>query len=281
MHEQLSALADGSRWRIVGLLAERPLAVGAVAELCDLRQPQATKHLQTLERAGVVVSRRSGTRRIYALEVDALRLLAAEFGRLLEVAAANAENRTRFDQYIAAVDSETRRADHDQWADGREYRLRRTLPADRATTWRHLVEPALLARWWTTRDLRVSRLEFGTTPGDSVVQEYVDVDARHPTGEPIGRATGHIDKVTPGRRITFRLSPLLPDGSPAFTAHYEWELSDAADGTVFDVLLHISESTTAAAEFVAGISLGWEQSLDNLAELLTTTSDPDSTQELR
>ncbi len=63
----LIALADPARWRLVGLLAERPRSVGVLAQLAGARQPQTTKHLQTLERAGLVTSRRTGQRRIYAL----------------------------------------------------------------------------------------------------------------------------------------------------------------------------------------------------------------------
>ena len=63
MEELLGALADPARWRLVALLAERPRPVGVLAELAGARQPQTTKHLQTLERAGVVTSQRSGQRR--------------------------------------------------------------------------------------------------------------------------------------------------------------------------------------------------------------------------
>ena len=48
----LTALADPARWRLVSLLAERPRSVGVLAQLAEARQPQTTKHLQTLERAG-------------------------------------------------------------------------------------------------------------------------------------------------------------------------------------------------------------------------------------
>ena len=57
---QLAALADPARWRIVAVLARRPRSVGVVAELTGLRQPQATKHLQTLDRAGIVISKLAG-----------------------------------------------------------------------------------------------------------------------------------------------------------------------------------------------------------------------------
>lgn len=240
--------------------------------LCGLRQPQATKHLQTLERVGLAVSRRSGQRRIYALEIDAIRSLIGEFTQLADMAAAHHEDRELFDRYVVAVESETREADRDKWADGREYSFRRVLPADRATSWEHLTDAELLRRWWTTRDLRLDRMEFGTEPGHRVVQEYVDASDRRSTAAVIGRAEGRIGEVVDEESIAFHLSPLLPDGTVAFIAHYEWRLSDAPGGTAFDVTLRISASTAPAAEFIAGIRLGWNQSLDNLAALVSTTA---------
>src|SRR3954454_1176966 len=88
MDATLAALADPARWRLVALLADRPRPVGVLAQLAGARQPQTTKHLQTLERAGVVVSQRSGQRRIYALRSEPLRELAAELGRLADTAQA-------------------------------------------------------------------------------------------------------------------------------------------------------------------------------------------------
>ncbi|WP_159063079.1 ArsR/SmtB family transcription factor, partial [Streptomyces scabiei] len=86
MDALLSALADPARLRLVSLLAERPRPVGVLAELAEARQPQTTKHLQTLERAGLVTSQRTGQRRIYALQPGPLRELAAALGRLADSA---------------------------------------------------------------------------------------------------------------------------------------------------------------------------------------------------
>lgn len=61
----------------MSLPAERPRPVGVLAQLAGARQPQTTKHLQTLERIGVVTSRRTGQRRIYALRAVPLRDLTA------------------------------------------------------------------------------------------------------------------------------------------------------------------------------------------------------------
>jgi DNA-binding transcriptional ArsR family regulator len=86
MDALLSALADPARWRLVSLLAGRPRSVGVLAQLAEARQPQTTKHLQTLERAGVVTSQRTGQRRIYALRPAALRDLAATLNQLADTA---------------------------------------------------------------------------------------------------------------------------------------------------------------------------------------------------
>ncbi|WCN83196.1 ArsR/SmtB family transcription factor [Micromonospora sp. LH3U1] len=86
MDALLTTLADPARWRLVSLLAERPRSVGVLAQLAEARQPQTTKHLQTLERAGVVTSQRTGQRRIYALRPAPLRDLAAALSRLADTA---------------------------------------------------------------------------------------------------------------------------------------------------------------------------------------------------
>jgi DNA-binding transcriptional ArsR family regulator len=63
----LSALAEPHRLRIVELLRERPRAVGEITRRLRLRQPQVSKHLQVLSRAGIVEARPMAQRRVYRL----------------------------------------------------------------------------------------------------------------------------------------------------------------------------------------------------------------------
>lgn len=259
------ALSDAARWRIVLLIAERPRSVGVVAELTGLRQPQASKHLQTLERAGVAVSRRSGQRRIYALEPEALRSLSAEIQRVAELAS---QSRTSFDQHLAAVDAEALAADRPRWADEREYVFRRALPVVASIVWRHLTEPTLLSRWWAPNDLRLAQVEWGSRPGMPLMQTYVDADYRGGDDGVVGESTGVIESVDPGRKLSFVLSPKLPDGSLGFSGHYDWQIVAKESGTDLEVRLRIDDTAVPSAEFIAGIELGWNQSLDRLALLL-------------
>lgn len=262
MHERLEALGEPARLRIARILAERPLSVGVIAERAGLRQPQATKHLQRLERAGLVASHRTGNRRIYALEPGPLRELADLLGGLAEQAR---EHRGSFDAYTASLAAETRAADRDRWADERTFSFARVLNAPRETVWRHLTEPHLLARWWTPDDLAVTEVELQARPGGRAVLAYRDAADASGTDGAVGRAEGVVDEVVRGERIAFRLSPLLPGGGVAFTGHYGFALDDADGGTRLRVGLRITDSTTASADFVAGIGLGWDQALDRLA----------------
>ncbi len=63
----LGALGDPMRQDIVRLLARDPLAVGEIADRMPVSRPAISKHLKILEIAGLVESRREGTRNIYAL----------------------------------------------------------------------------------------------------------------------------------------------------------------------------------------------------------------------
>ena len=273
MDALITALADPARWRLVGLLAERPRSVGVLAQLAGARQPQTTKHLQTLERAGVVTSQRTGQRRIYALRPGPLRDLAAALGRLADTAEQVGGPRETYDRYGAGLHAERLAAEEQGWADGRVFRFRRSLTGRPEQVWRHLTEPALLARWWTPDDLRVSELVFEARPGGRIVLEYRDAEDADGSDLVAGRAEGVVEDVRPGERLVYRSSPLLPDGGLAFTAHVDLGLRPIGDGTELDVHYRITDSTVDSADFIAGIEIGFGQSLDKLAATLAADSD--------
>ena len=72
-----AALADPHRRAMLGLLRERPRAVGELVDALALSQPSTSKHLRVLREAGLVAVRQDAQRRWYELrpgplaEVDA------------------------------------------------------------------------------------------------------------------------------------------------------------------------------------------------------------------
>ena len=54
-------LADPKRLRIVGMLRDRELSVGELAEALGVAYPNVSQHLNVMRDAGLVATRRSGT----------------------------------------------------------------------------------------------------------------------------------------------------------------------------------------------------------------------------
>jgi len=73
------AMANESRLRIVGLLAERERSVQELAELLDLKEPTVSHHLAALKALGLLDVRAEGVTRWHSLRLDAL----TEFNRAL------------------------------------------------------------------------------------------------------------------------------------------------------------------------------------------------------
>jgi DNA-binding transcriptional ArsR family regulator len=73
-----SALGDPTRRAIFERLAERPRPVGELAAELPISRPAVSQHLKVLKEAGLVVDRRAGTRRIYAIDPSGIKALRAE-----------------------------------------------------------------------------------------------------------------------------------------------------------------------------------------------------------
>ena len=70
-----AALGDPTRRAIVESLAERPRAVGELAEQLPVSRPAVSQALKVLKDAGLVTERAAGTRRIYRLNPTAVAAL--------------------------------------------------------------------------------------------------------------------------------------------------------------------------------------------------------------
>ncbi|WP_433272396.1 metalloregulator ArsR/SmtB family transcription factor [Actinosynnema sp. CS-041913] len=259
-----SALGDTARWRIVELLAERPRSVGELAELTGLRQPQTTKHLQTLARAGLVTVFPLGQRRVYAVETEPLAALAHRLRELVEATEAHEGERDVIARYRAAIEAETAVADGERWADGRVFSFERLLAAPPDLVWRHWVDPDLLGSWWAPPSMTVTDCALEPRAGGRAVLEYRDAEGRY-------RSEGRVHGAKEAERLVFDLSVLDAAGAVSFTGHYDLTLTAAPDGTRLRLGLRITETTVEAVPYIAGIGTGWGQVLDHLADAVGTS----------
>ena len=87
-----------------------------------LRQPQTTKHLQTLARAGLVAVFPLGQRRVYALEPAAAGgVRATGCGSWSTPPRRTPASATSSPRYRTAIEAESAVADRERWADGRTF----------------------------------------------------------------------------------------------------------------------------------------------------------------
>jgi DNA-binding transcriptional ArsR family regulator len=98
-----TALGDGTRRAIFERLVERPSAVGELALLLPVSRPAVSQHLRVLKKAGLVVDRAEGTRRVYAVNQEGLKVLRADLDRFwthaLAAFKAAAEKTTKHEQH--------------------------------------------------------------------------------------------------------------------------------------------------------------------------------------
>ncbi|WP_410876280.1 metalloregulator ArsR/SmtB family transcription factor [Nocardia sp. A7] len=257
-----SALGDKARWRIVELLAERPRSVGELAESTGLRQPQTTKHLQTLARAGLVTVFPLGQRRVYAVESAPLRELQSRLADLVDTIAAHADERDVVERYRAAIAVESLAADRNRWADGRSFTFERAFTASRDLVWQYWTDPSLLESWWAPPAMTITDCVIEPRKGGHAVLDYRDAEGRR------YRSEGRVGAAKQPGRLEFDLSVLDAAGAVSFTGHYDLTLDEHPGGTRLTLHLTITETTVAAVPFIAGIETGWDRVLDNLANTL-------------
>ncbi|CAN5460945.1 metalloregulator ArsR/SmtB family transcription factor [soil metagenome] len=76
-----SALGDRTRRAIFERLADRPSAVGELANGLPVSRPAVSQHLKVLKDAGLVVDQATGNRRIYRINPGGLAELRADLDR--------------------------------------------------------------------------------------------------------------------------------------------------------------------------------------------------------
>ena len=76
--EFFKALADQTRLKIVGLLAQQPRSVDELTAMLELSGPTISHHLQYLQHAGLVEARAQQYYSMYELRIDNLHAMARE-----------------------------------------------------------------------------------------------------------------------------------------------------------------------------------------------------------
>ncbi len=261
--ELIAALAEPNRLRIVELLGAAPRSVGEITIRLELRQPQVTKHLQTLERAGVVTGHRLGRRRIYALRRETLRDLA----RWLTRFDVPHPSEDVLEEYRAAIDAERRLAELGG-SGTRRFVVRRDLAAPVERVWRAWTTEEDVRRWWAPAHFSVLEATIAPVVGGPLEIVIGEGDgSRYP-------AAGRFLRLRPPTALTFELAP-LDDGQPLFQVIHEVTLVARGASTRVSMTMRVSNVREHALTALAGLQIGWEQLFDKLTLLVGADDAPD------
>lgn len=72
MNERFHVAMEPTRREILHLIAEQEIGSSEIAERFNISRPAASQHLRLLREAGLVTTRKIGTRRLYAADREAL-----------------------------------------------------------------------------------------------------------------------------------------------------------------------------------------------------------------
>jgi uncharacterized protein YndB with AHSA1/START domain/DNA-binding transcriptional ArsR family regulator len=255
----LAALAEPSRLRIVELLAAAPRTVGEIALVLDARQPQTTKHLQTLEAAGLITIHRLGKRRVASLRRETLRALS----KWLATLAVEHPSEPVLGAYERAIAIEQATTHVAQSHPTRSFELHRSIPAPPAAVWQAWTTPDLARQWWSPAHFEVVECNLVPVPGGTLRIVIQEGDGARYT------STGQFLTLDPHHALEFSQSPLGPDKTPVFEAHHTVTFTPEGDHTALTMTITVSSISKEAAPTLAGIPFGWEQCLDKLTALLT------------
>jgi DNA-binding transcriptional ArsR family regulator len=92
------ALGDPTRRAIVACLAQRPRAVGELADELPISRPAVSQHLKVLKQAGLVTDSAVGTRRVYRLNPAGVAALRDQLDTYWNKALANFQEIAEQDQ---------------------------------------------------------------------------------------------------------------------------------------------------------------------------------------
>lgn len=156
----------------------------------------------------------------------------------------------------------------------RELTIVRVLNAPRALVFAAFTDPVHLARWWGPHGFTNPVCEFDARPGGAL-----RIHMQAPDGT-IHVTQGVVREIVKPERLVFTVALLEDDGSirlENLTTVTFAEGGGAEGGGVeharkTELTLHVRvlQATAAAAANLAGMEVGWSQSLDRLRELVAT-----------
>jgi uncharacterized protein YndB with AHSA1/START domain len=144
----------------------------------------------------------------------------------------------------------------------RELTLVRVFEAPRALVFKAFTDPRHLAQWWGPHGFSNPVCDLDARPGGAL-----RIHMRGPDGS-IYVATGVVQEIVAPERLVFTIAVLDGNGSIRLENLTTVTFADRAGKTEPTLNVRVLQATAAAAANLAGMQVGWSQSLERLGELV-------------
>lgn len=257
--ELIAAIADPNRLQILELLRERPLAVQEMTGHLPVSQPQVSKHLRVLSKAGLIKVYPVAQQRYYGIDPTGIKELFSWVESFKPLWDTKSE--------IANVYLEAVRAKQALIPTVvKPFTIERIISSPRKLVWEALTVPVLLSQWFAPDYFTVPMCELDVRPGGII---KLTMQAPDGTYYPM---TGMYQEVVAENMLRSIQSPLDENGKPLFDLDLTIHLSDEGNNTKITVIASALVTSPKAAPHLAGLQPGWEQNLSNLERMLSPLS---------
>jgi uncharacterized protein YndB with AHSA1/START domain len=140
--------------------------------------------------------------------------------------------------------------------------LTRRVAAPAEVVFRAWIEPKHLAEWWGPKGFTNPVCEV-----DARVGGVIRVDMRTPNGL-VHPMVGRFVEIDRPHRLVFWACPLDETGRPILEVLNSVTFTEVRGGTEIALVATVTKMTPAGEKPVGGMSQGWSESLDRLAELV-------------
>lgn len=148
----------------------------------------------------------------------------------------------------------------------KELTLKRTFDAPIELVFKAWTDPALMAKWWGPNEFTTPICELDVRPGGKLLvvmhgPKNTDFDLDFPM-------TGTYQEVVPPTRLVFTAEAVQDEkGDPQLVTLDTVTFKDVGSKTEMTLHIVVVKSTPVSAGALAGMEMGWSQSLDKLAKL--------------
>jgi uncharacterized protein YndB with AHSA1/START domain len=140
--------------------------------------------------------------------------------------------------------------------------LTRRVAASPEIVFRAWIEPEHLAKWWGAKGFTNPVCEVDARSGGAI---RIDMRAQNGMAYPM---IGRFVEIDRPHQLAFRACPLDERGRPMLEVLNSVMFTEVNGGTEITLVATVTMTTPAADRAIGGMSQGWSQSLDRLADLV-------------